>query len=66
MVNTTGKSETLCWTCANALKRCSWSRNFSPVEGWDAIPTKIRMDRGIAIDSFFVRDCPLYNPDRIE
>ena len=31
-------SETLCWDCAKACGRCSWSSNFVPVDGWEAIP----------------------------
>ena len=31
---------TICWHCEKASGRCSWSRSFTPVEGWEAIPTK--------------------------
>lgn len=53
---------TLCWECAKNGGLCSWSKNFTPVEGWEAIPTKIQA-RGAynehgEIDSFKVISCP--------
>jgi hypothetical protein len=52
---------TLCWSCENACKKCSWSKNFIPVPGWKAIPTKIFVSEHSAtpyIDSFDVYECP--------
>ena len=57
------KAETLCWSCQRAVKECPWSANFEPVEGWVAEPTKI-MSSHYPIDSFFVKECPLYEPDQ--
>ena len=34
---------TLCWSCAKACKKCSWSRNFEPVKGWEAEPTTLQL-----------------------
>lgn len=53
------KKETLCWKCAKNCGRCSWSENFTPVENWEAIPTKIKdyYNRG-HIDSYKVISCP--------
>lgn len=56
------KRKTICWECAKNGGLCSWSENFTPVEGWDAVPTKIQA-RGHAngeeyIDSFRVISCP--------
>ena len=55
---------TLCWNCEKACKKCSWSKNFIPVPGWKAIPTKIscgykykKKDPHI-VDSFDVYECP--------
>lgn len=48
------KNETLCWTCQNACCGCSWSKSFTPVEGWEAKPSE---------DSFFVINCPQFIPD---
>ena len=60
------KRETLCWQCEWATgkdKKCLWATKFEPVEGWTAIPTKVRADkfsRHTVIDSFIVCDCPLF------
>ncbi|MCI7428540.1 MAG: hypothetical protein MSS83_05485 [Methanobrevibacter sp.] len=50
--------KSLCWSCKNCYSGCSWSKNFEPVEGWDATPQTF--DR---YDSFLVRSCPLYEND---
>lgn len=56
------KHATLCWTCAKCGGLCSWSKNFTPVEGWTAIPTKIQasqyMHKNNTIDSYDVYECP--------
>lgn len=54
------KQPTLCWECDKACGRCSWSKDFTPVEGWKAIPTKIRKrDNNYGyMDSFIVLECP--------
>lgn len=50
---------TLCWECANAaILGCSWSKNFTPVDGWDAVPTKIKAENSRYIDSYCVISCP--------
>lgn len=55
-----------CWTCANAYGGCEWSefKNPQPVPGWDAKPTKIRISEGLFDDSYAIRDCPKYIPDK--
>lgn len=57
-----GKPETLCWSCQRAVKECPWSANFEPVDGWEADETKVMGAYGV-IPSYFVRRCPLYEPD---
>ena len=58
------RKDTLCWECEKAGGKCSWSKNFTPVEGWNAIPTKISCGykkNGTEphfIDSFQVLECP--------
>lgn len=60
---------TLCWRCVNAVpdgeRGCSWSREFKPVDGWDAEPTLVRAKYGAFdhhktgfIESFQVKACP--------
>lgn len=52
---------TLCWRCKNAAGFCSWSdKSFTPVDGWTAIPTKIKNGRNDYMDSFEVIECPLF------
>lgn len=65
------KQETLCWYCANAVpnnktgKGCSWSREFKPVEGWDAEATLVitRNDGERPIPSYIVNGCPCFDRD---
>ena len=56
------KHDTICWECEKASGGCSWSRDFIPVEGWNAVPTKIQQrnsdGKSISIDSFDVVECP--------
>lgn len=54
------KSGTKCWTCANALGGCSWSRRFKPVRGWKATPTLINTQYVGGTPSFEVHECPEY------
>lgn len=44
--------ETLCFSCRKACRqRCSWTRNFEPVEGWTAEETHV---------GYRVISCPEY------
>ena len=53
---------TICWDCEKQCGKCDWSREFKPVEGWKAIPTKIvtrgRKYNDGMIDSYNVYECP--------
>ena len=60
----------LCTVCARAVGFCAWSRNLEPVEGWEAVPTKIRhmAKHEVATsiyetNSFRVINCPLFIKD---
>lgn len=60
-------SNTLCWTCANAYCQCSWSKNFTPVEGWVA-ERRILYRHGdegdmVYLDSYSVEECPQYEEE---
>lgn len=50
----------LCQICARKVGTCSWERDFTPVPGWDAIPTKILMQSGVRERSYHVLRCPLF------
>ena len=47
---------TLCWKCERACGGCSWSADLIPVDGWDAIPTKIAADRGYYVEKELNRE----------
>ena len=60
--------DSLCWDCQRAASKpcdqCSWAKNFTPVEGWDATPTICDQHAyGNYGSSFFVRSCPEYIAD---
>lgn len=50
---------TLCWDCEKSYKKtCAWSKNFQPVEGWNAIETHNK-----EMDSYVVLSCPEFMRD---
>ena len=52
---------TLCWDCRNAGRRtCSWSKDFQPVEGWNARKTSSNFG------SYLVIECPEFIRDGIK
>ena len=59
-----GKQKQLCATCGRACGGCRWSDELLPVEGWNAEPSKIYIDKRKPVDSFHVIECPQYIPDR--
>lgn len=48
-----------CWTCKNACGGCSWSIEFKPVDGWQAVKTYIAANRGFE-ESYQIIVCPEY------
>lgn len=61
------RTGTLCWDCANYCGGCSWSRNFTPVEGWSAnLHRSDRYNHGKLIgvtESYEVISCPEFVSD---
>lgn len=53
------RSGQLCWSCANATGKCSWSQSFIPVEGWVAKP-KITKDPEGNINTYKIISCPQF------
>lgn len=51
--------ETLCWKCKNYTK-CSWYKTFTPVEGWEAEKTKLKISENHYVDSYKVISCPMF------
>jgi hypothetical protein len=68
------KHSTLCWDCEKACGKCSWSREFVPVKGWKAIPTKLfqyttgkgRKRIAYYTGSFDVYECPEFEPLKMQ
>ena len=60
--------DSLCWECKNACGRCSWSREFKPVPGWEAIvmaPRGAQMSVKLRnIPDYRVITCPEFTRDR--
>lgn len=63
----------LCNFCQRSYKAglmCSWAIDFTPVKGWEAIynPINYPLWGGQAKwqDSYFVKTCPEFLPDRKE
>lgn len=58
--NRFNKYEQICWTCKKCIGGCSWSRDFIPIEGWDAeLDTHTRVDANDSI-TYKIYDCPQY------
>lgn len=58
----------ICFDCTKAVCGCSWSRSFTPVDGWDAKPDFIWINSGKKTKSYkmptwWVRRCPEFEPD---
>ena len=49
---------TICWECANAYGKCSWSKSFEPVVGWTAEATVINSNYYDGATSYKVMECP--------
>lgn len=75
------QDDTLCWDCKRACGGCPWSmsgthhgmtRKPSPVDGWKARETTVRMQSTVNgvhnnaryVVSYIVEACPLFVPDR--
>ena len=59
------RKDTLCWECKKAITgECSWSNDFTPVEGWEATQTLIKMTTEKKEISYFVHSCPEFEKGR--
>lgn len=57
-----GAANELCFLCDKACGGCSWSRDFTPVAGWTATPTRINPGGGAApTSSYHIEDCPEFS-----
>lgn len=71
------RPSSICWYCANAVPckttGCNWSRNFEPVDGWDAEVTDVYHRNELGEGSvahgkhaYLVKDCPEFIPSTPE
>lgn len=51
-----------CWTCQNCYGGCNWSIDFTPVDGWIAIPVHIKSNGEFA-DTYKIVYCPEYKKE---
>lgn len=57
------RSNTLCLRCRNSYTNgCSWARDFTPVDGWCALPTAITFQKKQE-QSFMVLMCPKFKEE---
>ena len=59
------RNQTLCWDCAKACAGCNWSRQHEPVDGWEAVPTKIKICSTVEMDTYRVINCPEFERDAL-
>ena len=64
----------ICFDCENARGKCSWSKDFIPIPGWKAEPTRVLMaevttkagkKKKYYTDSFSIKECPKFEPLKI-
>ena len=60
-----------CWTCKKACGGCSWTEvgpdgrvRFEPISGWDAEKTVRRSNGQSIMESYRIKKCPEYEPDK--
>jgi hypothetical protein len=56
------KNENICFNCKKACGECSWSLNFTPVEGWTATPSVVN-DLGELKNTYHITSCPEFTSD---
>ena len=59
------KESTKCWECAKACGGCCWSDHWqhTPVPGWIATETTVRLKKDMFEKSYLVIDCPEFIRD---
>lgn len=64
-------SGSLCMFCRNSVpnprvrKGCSWSVDFVPVSGWEAVATTIHISANKKAKGYCVTKCPQFVGDRL-
>lgn len=61
------KPQSICWDCAKACGKCSWSTppSYKPIPGWKAIRNDIKCKGKTVttVESYIVEECPEFVPD---
>ena len=59
-------AQNICWDCQKAAGACSWSKNLTPVEGWEAeeVPYMMYHGSGYTVAStYHITKCPEFVRD---
>lgn len=64
-MDTTNRAN-ICMECVNACGGCSWSKNFTPVDGWTAEKVERRHTDGYRTvdEGYRITDCPKFQKER--
>lgn len=61
------KESSICWNCKKCYGGCSWSKDFIPVENWEA--DFLTLSKGSAyqaLETYIVKKCPEFESDKTE
>jgi len=64
--NTVPQKKHICWKCENSVPNptkgtgCSWSRDYIPVENWDAKYDPHKRQDGTIVEKYTVEHCPQF------
>ncbi len=68
MGNVKHKPQTICFKCKTPSPTCPWKYNFTPVEGWEAEETELKIAKSSSstCKTYNVKSCPLFTDnDRV-
>lgn len=66
-LNRLGVRKQICWYCKKCIGKCSWSKDYIPVPGWDAEEDCLNYpDGGMhkKILTYKIFDCPLFEANK--
>lgn len=59
-----GLTNNICINCQKALGGCAWADRCEKIENWEAILVQFKFDGIHFIDSYYIIDCPEFEPDK--
>lgn len=60
-------AQSLCWECAKAYGGCDWSKQFTPVKGWQARRNDLSFltnGKVHTTESYEVKACPEFEQEK--